>query len=88
MNPTLVMYDIEDDKARTKIADACQDYGLDRVQFSAFVGMLSRNHQEELMLRIERILGDKRGRVQLISIGRHEWKNRIIIGEEDYEQHR
>ena len=85
MNPTLVMYDIEEDNARTKIANACQDYGLDRAQFSAFVGMLSRNHQEELMMRIESILGDKRGRIQLISVGQREWQNRIIIGQEDYE---
>ncbi|GIK29994.1 MAG: CRISPR-associated endonuclease Cas2 [Chloroflexi bacterium] len=82
INPTLVMYDIEDDKARTKIADACLDYGLDRVQFSAFIGQLSRNHQQELMMRIEQILDDRKGRVQLISIGQQEWKNRIVIGGE------
>jgi len=85
MNPTLVMYDIEEDKARTKIADACLDYGLDRAQFSAFVGRLSRNHQQELMMRIESILGDKKGRIQLISIGQQEWRNRIVIGQADYE---
>lgn len=84
MNPTLVMYDIEEDKARAKIANACQDYGLDRAQFSAFIGLLSRNHQEELMMRIEQILQDKRGRVQLISVGQREWQNRIIIGQETY----
>lgn len=82
INPTLVMYDIEDDKARTKIADACLDYGLDRVQFSAFIGQLSRNHQQELMMRIEQILDDRKGRVQLISIEQQEWKNRIVIGGE------
>lgn len=80
MNPTLVMYDIEEDKARSKIADACLDYGLDRVQFSAFIGQLSRNHQQELMMRIEQILADKRGRVHLISVGQQEWRNRIILG--------
>lgn len=80
MNPTLVMYDIEEDKARNKIADACLDYGLDRVQFSAFIGRLSRNHQQELMMRIEQILKDKKGRVQLISVGQQEWRNRIILG--------
>lgn len=81
MNPTLVMYDIEEDKARNKIADACLDYGLDRVQFSAFIGRLSRNHQQELMMRIEQLLKDKKGRVQLISVGQQEWRNRIILGE-------
>lgn len=50
-----VIYDIDDDRARTKVAAACKDYGLRRVQFSTFFGDLNRNRQEELMQRIRRI---------------------------------
>ena len=50
----LLLYDIPDDRVRTKVADFCLDYGLDRLQYSAFLGRLSANHQEELMLKIER----------------------------------
>jgi len=32
----LVVYDIEDDRARTKISAACLDFGLERIQMSAF----------------------------------------------------
>ncbi|NJL05964.1 MAG: CRISPR-associated endonuclease Cas2, partial [Chloroflexaceae bacterium] len=39
----LVLYDISDDRARQRVADACLDYGLERVQFSVFVGALSRD---------------------------------------------
>jgi CRISPR-associated protein Cas2 len=79
MNRIFLVYDITNDKARTKIADACQDYGLDRVQFSAFAGKLSRNHQQELMLIIADILGDNTGNIKLIPISESDWKNRLEI---------
>ena len=63
-----VIYDIENDRVRTKVADACQDYGLARVQFSAFFGELSRNRQEELAQRISRLVGKKPAYVLLLPI--------------------
>jgi len=58
-----VFYDIVEDKIRTKIADACKDYGLERIQFSGFLGILSRNKREEFFLRLSRTMGKKAGRV-------------------------
>ena len=75
----LLLYDISDDRVRTKIADFCLDYGLDRVQFSAFAGDLSRNHQEELMMKLRRKLGRKSGKIDLIPICRQDWQARITI---------
>lgn len=77
----LVMYDIENDRIRTKIATACEDFGLDRIQFSAFYGQLSRAYQEELMVRIGRLLGKEMGRVQLIPIAADDWEKRIEVGQ-------
>lgn len=51
-----LIYDIKEDKSRTKVAEACKDYGLRRVQYSTFFGDLSRNRQEELMLRVRGIV--------------------------------
>lgn len=79
---TLVIYDIPDDGARTKVADACLDYGLDRVQYSAFAGELSRNHQEALMLRIRQRLGKKAARVQLVPVCERDWERRIEIDQQ------
>ncbi|NWG18447.1 MAG: CRISPR-associated endonuclease Cas2 [Chloroflexi bacterium] len=79
MNPIILIYDIENDRVRTKVADACLDYGLDRIQFSAFAGHLSRNHREELMLRIENLLGDTKGNIRLIPIAIKDWDNRLEI---------
>jgi len=73
----LLVYDITSDKARSKVADVCQDYGLDRIQFSAFSGQLRRNHQEELMLRVSNIIGSETGKVTLIPVCDADWKKRL-----------
>ena len=48
----LLIYDITEDRARTRVADLCLDYGLERIQYSAFWGDLPRTLQEELLLKI------------------------------------
>jgi CRISPR-associated protein Cas2 len=75
----ILIYDITSDRVRTKIAMVCEDYGLDRIQFSAFYGQLNRNLQEELMMKIRDVLGDSPGRVQLIPISQNEWEKRLEI---------
>jgi CRISPR-associated protein Cas2 len=73
----LFIYDIPDDRKRTKIADACLDYGLDRIQYSAFFGNISRNYQEELFQKARRILGKKPGNIRLIPICANDWQNSL-----------
>jgi CRISPR-associated protein Cas2 len=75
----LLVYDIVEDRARFKIAEACKDYGLDRVQYSAFTGLLSRNQQESLMIEIESLLGDGDGNIKLIPINSRDWDNRLEV---------
>lgn len=64
----LLIYDITDDRARTKVADLCLDYGLERIQYSAFWGNLPRTLQEELLLKIGRVLHGKAADVRLIPL--------------------
>jgi len=75
----LLVYDISHDRTRTRVADLCLDYGLDRIQYSAFCGLLSRNHQEELMLAIKRLLGRRAGNVQLYPLCAKDWAARQTI---------
>jgi len=75
----IVVYDISNDRVRTKVADFCLDYGLDRIQFSAFVGDLARTHQEELLLKIKKQLGRHAGNVQLFAICEKDWQMRLVI---------
>jgi len=62
---TLFVYDITSDRARNKIAQICQDYGLTRIQYSAFLGSMTTTRQEELWLKCKRVLSDGAGNLQL-----------------------
>lgn len=55
----LLIYDIPDDRLRARVADMCLDYGLRRVQYSAFFGEMSRNRREEIVNRIKERAGKK-----------------------------
>ena len=79
MGRCLLVYDISDDRTRTRVADACLDYGLDRIQYSAFLGTLARTHQEELMLKIRRLVRAKGGNVQLYPLCERDWAERQVI---------
>lgn len=75
----LLVYDIPDDRVRTRVADTCLDYGLVRIQFSAFFGELSANYQEELMLKLRRRVGRFACNIQLFPIAEREIRLRKII---------
>lgn len=80
---TLVVYDIPNDAVRLKVAECCLDYGLDRIQYSAFLGDLNRNLQEELFLKVEALLGDRPGKVHLFSICDKDWRQRFELVQEE-----
>ncbi|MEW5920393.1 MAG: CRISPR-associated endonuclease Cas2 [Bacillota bacterium] len=62
---TLIIYDIPSDRIRNKIGEACKDYGLERIQYSAFLGEMNHNRREELRLRLQRTLGKEEGNIQI-----------------------
>lgn len=65
MGYVLLIYDIPDDRIRHKVSERCKDYGLSRIQYSAFAGELDRNRREELILRLAKTLGKKEGNIRL-----------------------
>ena len=67
------------------MADVCLDYGLDRLQYSAFGGNISRNLQEELFLKVCGVLGKAAGNVQLIPICGKDWQARRVYIRETVE---
>lgn len=50
-----LIYDINENKIRSKIASKCKNYGLFRVQKSSFIGNLSKNRAEMLFLEIKEL---------------------------------
>ncbi len=77
----LLIYDIPHDGVRTKIADACLDYGLERIQYSAFLGELNKTHQRELWLQIARRIGKHAASVQLYPLDEKSWLARRILAQ-------
>ncbi len=55
----LVVYDITDDNLRNRIAEILKDFGLFRIQKSAFIGELSSEERKDLERVLQRReLGD------------------------------
>ena len=81
----LLIYDISHDGIRAKVADACLDYGLERVQYSAFLGELSWIHQKELLLQIKRRIGKHDANIQLFPLDEKSWTSRRVIEQKSEE---
>lgn len=64
----LVLYDIEEDRLRVRVSNICLDYGLERIQFSAFLGRLNRNQREELILRLRGEIQTSLARLRVIPL--------------------
>jgi CRISPR-associated protein Cas2 len=64
----LLIYDIENDRLRLRASEMCQDYGLQRIQFSAFFGRLNRNRRQELALNLAGEMGDESARIRMIPV--------------------
>lgn len=75
----LVLYDIPDDRLRVKVADACLDYGLERIQYSAFAGELGGVHQRELVLKVGKVLGREPAKVRFIALDEGTWAKQRVI---------
>ena len=76
-----VIYDISENRIRSRVAKLCKNYGLFRVQKSAFLGDLNRNQSDSLALECEAVVEesdsvyvfpmceDCNDRIKLIGVG-------------------
>lgn len=81
----MVIYDISDDKIRTKVAERLKDYGLKRIQYSAFFGKLNQNRREELMFRLNDYIILTNGSIIMIPICEKDRSQIIKLENIDYE---
>jgi CRISPR-associated protein Cas2 len=75
----VLIYDIEDDKLRTRASDICLDYGLQRIQFSAFFGKLNRNRRQELALKLRSEVGQQSARIRIIPVCEEDLKDMWLL---------
>ncbi|MCL7388063.1 MAG: CRISPR-associated endonuclease Cas2 [Thaumarchaeota archaeon] len=78
---TLVIYDITDDMLRLRIAEACKEFGLVRIQKSAFLGRIDFQRRKGLRHRLKEVLGNNPGNIQIFLICEADMRFREMIGE-------
>lgn len=76
-----VLYDIANDKARSKTARYCKQAGLFRVQYSVFLGSVSGNELDELRLQIEGLIDEEVDKVYLFPMSKNELRQAILLGQ-------
>jgi CRISPR-associated protein Cas2 len=75
----VLIYDIENDRLRTLASEICLDYGLERIQYSAFFGKLNRNRRQELALRLQREMGAESARIRIFPICEQDLKDMWVF---------
>jgi CRISPR-associated protein Cas2 len=76
-----VLYDIQNDKARTKVAKFCKQAGLYRVQKSVFLGTLTAHEKDELELKIGGQLDEEVDSVYIFPMSRNELQQTSLMGQ-------
>jgi len=76
----LVIYDITDDNLRALVAETLKDYGLQRVQYSAFIGSLRRDKLSSLIVDLKNLIRDLVENVQLYPLCDTCFKGRREVG--------
>ena len=76
-----VLYDIEKDKARNKVAKLCKQAGLYRVQYSVFLGTLGNNEKDSLRLQIEELINIDKDSVYIFTMNKTELQQSALLGQ-------
>lgn len=76
-----VLYDISDDKTRTRVAKYCKQSGMYRVQFSVFLGQLSPTDKDSLELQISEIIDEEEDSVYIFPMSKTELKATSLLGQ-------
>ncbi|HHH53136.1 MAG TPA: CRISPR-associated endonuclease Cas2 [Bacteroidetes bacterium] len=75
------MYDIKDDRVRTKVAKYCKQAGLYRVQYSVFLGRIDDNDKDTLQLQIEDLIDVNFDSVYMFPMNKTELKQTVLLGQ-------
>jgi len=64
----VAIYDITDDNLRALVAETLKDYGLQRIQYSAFIGNLCRDELNSLIVDLKNLIKELIENVQLYPV--------------------
>ncbi len=79
----LVTYDVstENEKIRLKIVDKLAEKNLHRLQYSVFLGYMTKNEVEMLSLELQDLIGDNDVDLRIFSLCRHKNDPEIVVSE-------
>ena len=76
-----IIYDISENRVRTRVAKYCKDAGLYRVQKSVFLGTIERNRLDELSMRIEEEVDEETDSVYLFPLCEPDFRRVVLMGQ-------
>lgn len=76
-----VVYDIQSTPRRSKVAKACKEQGLYRVQKSVFLGNINANEIDEIAVRCEDLIDSENDRVYIFPFCDQDFKKIRLIGQ-------
>jgi len=62
------IYDVTDDNLRNQVSELLKDYGLTRIQYSAFLGSLRRRDLNSFLVDLRDLISEKLENVQIYPI--------------------
>ena len=76
-----ILYDITENKPRSRVAKLCKNAGLYRVQKSVFLGTIERNRLDELHLQIQELMDADTDSVYIFPMCEPDFKKVLLMGQ-------
>lgn len=76
-----VVYDIQKNRTRNKVAKACLEAGIYRVQKSVFLGELNSNQVDELSLKVGRLIDENKDSVYIFPMCKDDFSKVKLLGQ-------
>ena len=76
-----VLYDIRNDRDRTRAAKVCRRAGLYRVQLSCFLGTLTPTQKDTLQLQLADLLDEQVDKVYIFPMNKAELQQTVLLGQ-------
>ena len=78
---TWFIYDITDDRNRSRLIKIAQKHGLYRVQKSVFLGNVNKNKMDEIILESKKIINLKEDSVYIFPMCEKDFKMAVLLGQ-------
>ena len=81
-----VIYDISEDRDRTRIAKRCLEFGLQRIQKSVFLGDLPPQRADEIAEFSRELINEETDAVFVLPCCEADFEKRIVVGKKEFDE--